>query len=346
MDIFRRLKMSFINECYAIIRRRTKDMFYISLNNDGLYYNYYDTNNNLVHRDKLISDIDINFTKYSFSIDKDDNIYCIYCDKSLQILECKNNSKIFTQKESITYNFKKFGLAFPYVKYIHNNAHIFYYVFNNSSTNTCALFHHYKNNDYWIENKIDFINHLVLDSFTVLWNESVPTIFYLKLVNGCEEVFASRFNSGTFCWSDPIQITSSGKNKIYLDIIRDSMNFYHICFCEYIKNGYVVKHISGYLNENKFNIDTSSYLSEPSTCMYPSLVKTDNTLFVSWVNFNKLFTSSSDNLGKTWSHSTIDELSTEDDFIRSAFYSNYEKDLKYNVSHVFSTLNDVGILGI
>ena len=229
---------------------------------------------------------------------------------------------------------------------MYNNAHIFYYVFNNSSTNTCALFHHYKNNDYWIENKIDFINHLVLDSFTVLWNESVPTIFYLKLVNGCEEVFASRFNSGTFCWSDPIQITSSGKNKIYLDIIRDSMNFYHICFCEYIKNGYVVKHISGYLNENKFNIDTSSYLSEPSTCMYPSLVKTDNTLFVSWVNFNKLFTSSSDNLGKTWSHSTIDELSTEDDFIRSAFYSNYEKDLKYNVSHVFSTLNDVGILGI
>ena len=70
------------------------------------------------------------------------------------------------------------------------------------------------------------------------------------------------------------------------------MNFYHICFFLYIKNGYVVKHISGYLNENKFNIDTSSYLSEPSTCMYPSLVKTDSIISVSWVNFNKLFTSS------------------------------------------------------
>ena len=80
--------------------------------------------------------------------------------------------------------------------------------------------------------------------------------------------------------------------------------------------------------------------------MYPSLVKTDSIISVSWVNFNKLFTSSSDNLGKTWSQSTIDESSTEDDFIRSAFYSNYEKDSKYNVSHVFSTLNDVGILGI
>ncbi|MPN54163.1 hypothetical protein SDC9_201832 [bioreactor metagenome] len=42
----------------------------------------------------------------------------------------------------------------------------------------------------------------------------------------------------------------------------------------------------------------------------------------------------------------MDEYSAEDKFIRSAFYSNYKEDLKYNVSNVFSTLNDVGILGI
>ena len=124
------------------------------------------------------------------------------------------------------------------------------------------------------------------------------------------------------------------------------MNLYHLCFCEYVKNGYVVKHISGYLNENKFNIDTSSYLGEPSTCMYPSIVKVDNTIFISWVNFNKLFTSSSKNSGQSWSQPVVDEYSTEDEFIRSSFYSNYEEDLKYNISHVFSTLNDVGILGI
>ena len=223
--------MSFINECYTIIIRNNKDMLYIYLGDDGLYYDYYDSDNNLIHRDKLINDTQINFTRYSFSIDTNDNVYCIYCDKSLQILECKNNAKTFVQKESITYNFKKFGLAFPHVKYINDNTHILYYVFNNSSANTCALFHHYKHNDYWIENKIDFINYLVLNDFAVLWNESVPIVFYLNLVNGCEEVFASIFNLGTFCWSDPIQITNSGKNKIYLSVIRDIMNFYHLCFC-------------------------------------------------------------------------------------------------------------------
>ena len=338
--------MSFINECYAIVRRKNKDMLYIYLRNNGLYYKYYDSNNNLVHKDILINNTDIDFTKYSFSLDEDDNIYCIYCDKSLQILECKNNSNTFIPKESITYNFKKFGLAFPYIKYINDSVHIFYYVFNNESTNTCALFHHYKENNYWIENKIDFINHLVLNNFVVLWNGLAPTIFYLKLINGCEEVFASKFNLGTFCWSDPIQITNSNKNKIYLDVIRDSMNFYHLCFCEYVKNGYVVKYINGYLNNNKFEMDTSSYLSQPSTCMYPSLLKKDNKLFVYWVNFNKLFTSYCENNGKTWCDPSIDEYSIKDDFVRSAFLSNYKDDLGYNINHVFSTSNEVGILGI
>ena len=246
------------------------------------------------------------------------------------------------------YLVKRFMLkeAIIHVKYIEDNPHIFYYVFNNNSTNTCALFHHYKHKDYWIENKIDFINHIVLNNFTVLWNGFIPTIFYFNLVNGCEEVFASRFNLGTFTWSDPIQITNSGHNKLYLSAIRDNINFYHICFCEYENNGYIVKYINGYLSENKFNLKTSSYLSEPSTCMYPELIKNNSKLLLSWVNYNKLFTCTSTNDGLTWSKPNIDEYSLEDNFIRSTFYSNYKDDLEYNISHVFSTLNDVGILGL
>ena len=338
--------MSFLNECCGIIRRSQKDMFYMYLGSDGLYYNYYDAKGYIVHKDKLISDMDLDFTRYSFALDKNNNIYCIYCDKCLQIIECKDNSYIFTQKEHITYNHKKFSLLFPYVKYVDYNPHIFYYVFNNNSTNTCALFHHYKYNNQWIENKIDFITHIVLDNFLVLWNETVPTIFYFNLINGCEEIFASRFNLGTFVWSDPVQITNTGKNKLYLSGIRDNINFYHLCFCEHEENGYIVKYISGYLNENKFNLDICSYLNQPSIYMYPSLIKVDNILLISWVNFNKLFTCSSKDFGKSWSEPKIDEYSTEDKFIRSSFHSNYEEDLKYNVSYVFSTLNDIGILGI
>ena len=40
------------------------------------------------------------------------------------------------------------------------------------------FFHHYKHDDYWIKNKIDFINTIMLDNFTVLWNEVAPTILF------------------------------------------------------------------------------------------------------------------------------------------------------------------------
>ncbi len=39
--------MSFINKCSTIIRRSSKDMFYIHLDK-GISYNYYDKNNELV----------------------------------------------------------------------------------------------------------------------------------------------------------------------------------------------------------------------------------------------------------------------------------------------------------
>ena len=58
----------------------------------------------------------------------------------------------------------------------------------------------------------------MLDNFTVLWNEVAPTIFYLNLVNGCEEIFSSRFNLGTFTWSEPVQIKNTGHNKLYLNL--------------------------------------------------------------------------------------------------------------------------------
>ena len=48
--------MSFINERYAIIRRSDKNMFYMYLGNDGLYYNYYDADGCIVHKGKLISE--------------------------------------------------------------------------------------------------------------------------------------------------------------------------------------------------------------------------------------------------------------------------------------------------
>ncbi len=338
--------MSFINDRNTIIRRSNKDMFYFYLKDNCLCYNYYNNQICILYENKLINNVDSSFSKYHISLDEKDSIYCIYCDTNLHILRCKVNSYTFDEIECIDYDSNNFSLDFTYIKYIDDNAHIFYYAFNKNNTGICGLFHSYKNNNNWIENKIDLINYIVLDDFTVLWNESRPTIFYLNLVDGCEEVFCCRFDLEKLSWSKPLQITHSNINKLYLNIIMDNLNFYHICFCEQTQNGFQVKYINGYLDETKFENINSSYVSNSSTCMYPSLVKINDTLFVSWVDFNKLFTSNSKNNGLDWSEPIFDNYSVQDDFVRCIFYSNYKDDLEFNTSYVFSMFNEIGILGL
>lgn len=336
--------MSFINKYSTIIRLSNKNICNIYCDNN-VRFDYFDQNKNLVSSNYIPNSSGLDFTNSYFNLDNNDNIYGIYKDNSLNLIEIKNNVNEIIRKEILTYNYKKFDVIFPYIKILNNNIHILYYVYNNNSSKTCALFHHYNKNKVWTENKIDFINHIVLDSFKVLWINNNPIIFYLKLINGYEEVFCSRFNESTLSWSNPIQITNSGKNKLYLSVLKDSMNFYHFTFCENINNGYVVKYINGYLNEYNLDVNTSLYISEPSTCMFPNLIKHKSKLSLMWVNHERLYSCYSFDLGKSWSKPTVDYFSLYEDFTRSNFISNYKDDLDYNSTDIFNTYKTIDLIG-
>lgn len=336
--------MSFFNNCSTIIRRSNKDMFFIRLE-DGITFDYFNCENELVSSQKIFPKTNIDFTNFYLSLDKDDNIYGIYNDGSLFMIEIPKDSTKVSSKEFLSYDNEKFDISFPYIKCLDDSTHILYYVYDTNYSNACALFHHYKQRDCWIENKIDFIDNILLDDFSVISNQNSLVVFYFKLVDYHEELFFSQFNSSNLTWSKPIQITNSGNNKVYLSILKDSMNFYHISFCEKIDSGYVVRYINGYLNEGSFDIEISNSLTKPSTCMYPSLLKKGSIIYLMWVDFGRLNTSISYDLGKTWSNQKTDEFSVEDDFVRARFISNYKDDLPYNASCIFTTSSAVEILG-
>lgn len=335
--------MSFINECSTIIRRSSKEMFNFC-SQKSLYYNYFDMNGDLVFSNNIINK-SLNFTDYYFTLDFNDDIYGIYKDDSLKMFEISNKNNKFSTYDVLTYDNNNFDVLFPSVKKLNNTTHIFYYVMSNNSSNTCALFHHYNDGTSWVENKIDFIDFIVLNNYVVSWTLDSPTIFFLNLVNGYEEVFFSRFVKDSLTWTNPVQITNSNKNKVYLSILKDDMNFYHISFCENIDNGYSIKYINGYITDKSFSLISSTYVTGPSACMFPSFIKHSSTLYIMWVNFNRLNTSYSNDLGKTWSEHEIDEFSVEEDFTRALFFSNYKEDISYSVSSVFTSINDIAILG-
>lgn len=336
--------MGFINNCSTIIRRSDKDMFYIYYDN-GIVFDYYNSNSEFVFSNKICDNSSIDFSNYFFTIDKNDNVYGIYNKDSLKMIEIPRYSHTYKEKTILNYDSHKFNILFPYIHTIDDSIHVIYYVYNNTSHNSSALFHHYRHNGVWTESKIDFINQIVMDNFVVIWTQNSPIVFYYNLVNGYEELFVSRFNSSTVTWSNPVQITNSKQNKLYLSILKDNMNFYHISYCENDGNGYAIKYINGYLNETSMDINVSTYVTGSSTCMYPTLIKENSLIYLMWVNYGRLHTSVSSTLGKEWSEHNIDDASIEEDFVRANFFSNYIKDANYNVGSVFTTCDDIGILG-
>lgn len=337
--------MSFFNNSSTIIRNSNKNVFSIYCDevNQKLICRCFDGDYNL-YNSITILDKFIDFTNYSVSLGKDDSLYGVYKDNSLKYFEISNQGSISTN-DIFTFNDSKFDLLFPYIKIIDSNLHLFYYVFNNDSPGICALFHHYKSNGVWIENKIDFVNHALLNNYSISWVNNSPIIFYLNMVDKYEEVFLSRFDCNSLTWSNPLQITNSKKNKVYLSVLKDTINFYHLTFCENNNNAYSVKYINGYLMDDGLDIHNATYISNPSTCMYPSIIKNKSDLYLMWVEYGRLNTCFSNDLGNTWTNYVTDKYSVEEDFIRATFLSNYKDDLLYNTTSVFTTSNDIGLLG-
>lgn len=332
--------MGFFNECSYIIRKSNKDMILINSDN-RLYYQYF-KNSNLKVNSEYITNFPIDFSNYYFDIDSSDNLYGIFLDNKINILKFNNDN--FTKFRTIDYDFKNYNISFPFIKFIDNKIHIFYYLTNKNYPIT-ILFHHYNNGNSWYENKIDFINLPILDNFTVYFNQNTPTIFYLKENNGFPQVYCSKFNLENLMWDKPICITNSLENKIYLSVLKDKLNFYHISYCESFKYKYNIKYLNGYLNNQSFDVNINKLLFKDSLYLYPSLLKYNNSLFLSYIYKNILYTCYSKDLGVNWSNPFEDTLSINDKFIRAFFKTNYNPDKNYISTNVFITKSPFGILG-
>lgn len=334
--------MGFFNECSYIIRKSNKDMILIKSDN-GLKYKYFKNSTSITNSEDITL-VPINFSNYYFDIDENDNVYGIYLDSQINILKLNNNSNKFSILHKIDYDYKNYTITFPYIKFINNDIHIFYYLSNKNHATT-ILFHHYNNGKKWIENKVDFINLPVLDNFTIYFNENVPTIFYFRENNEFPQVYCCNFNLNNLSWNDPICITDSLENKIYLSVLKDKLNFYHITYCESNEFKYCIKYLNGYLNNNSFDKNINKFITDTSLYLYPSILKYNSSIFISYNYKNILYTRYSDDLGLNWSEAYEDEFSINDKFIRAYFKSNYSPDKNYISTNVFITKKPFGILG-
>ncbi|MCR8744521.1 hypothetical protein [Romboutsia lituseburensis] len=324
--------MSFFNDAYIFIRKSDKTINVFDLNKHILY-NRLDSNLNNLYSD-IIIDGDFSFADTWFDITDNDTIYGVINDKKGKLININITNDNFINTTIFKYDHYNYFIKFPYIKNLLGSNHIIYYVINKNKPT--KLIHIYKQNNVYKKNIIDYINHNILTNFIITWNYNIPTIFYFKVVDNSEELFTSTFDLTRLKWSNPIQITNSKKNKIYLSVIQSKECVYHISYSEDNSGKYIYRYFSLHIDDYTFKTYNPNYLSSNIMCLFPSLVESNSILYAYWVEYYNLYTCKSYDFGATWSKPTLINYSSSKPVLIYGFKSNLKSDKKYNLSSFFT----------
>lgn len=335
--------MPFIKEFETILRKADKSIYKLSLTN-GITCSYIDPNLNLISSNNILKG-KYNIYDVWFDLDINNTMYGIINDKVSGYLSYINMDDTIRKCNLIKYNKDRFKVMFPYIKKTNTNHHIIYYLIDNKLNSTCDLIDYYKKDGQYIPNKIDTLNFGILSNFIVTWNNNIPTIFYFKLIDGYEEVFSSTLDVYTNTWSTPLQITNTKRNKLYLSVVREYANLYHIVFSENFFNKYRCHYINGYLEDDSFNTSKSLLIGNTIGCTFPHLIQYNSIIYIQWIEYHDLYTCYSNNFGHSWSNPILDETGSKLPFTRYQFISNSDTDSDYKLSTVFGCKDSIKLLG-
>lgn len=335
--------MSFIENFESLIKKSNNYISNITLDDGITLYNY-DSNFNLLSSKKLI-DGDFSFADYWFDINKSDLLYGLINDKNGSFMHYYINDNFIIKNNILKYNPNKITIKFPYIKNINGITHIIYFELHKGAE-YCNLIHYCKKDNKWFKYKVDSINYKILTNFVVVLNNCNPIIFYLKILNGSEEVVYSIFDLATNSWSTPSQITNTNKEKVYLSVIKSSNDFYNIIYSENNLNGYYCTYINGYIGNNKFITNNSITISNNVTCVFPHLIEYKNNLYAQWLEYNNLYTSISKDSGISWSKKILFDSISNIPFSCYSFKHNKSNNDIYNLNNMFSYEKSLKMIGI
>ncbi|MDR3596485.1 hypothetical protein [Clostridium sp.] len=333
--------MSFTRRFHTLIQKPNQNIIINSLDTSIKIQNF-SLNSNLISSKKIISG-KYSFIDVWFDIDEYGNVYGLINAEKNSLMHLYINDKVIIKNTLFKYDYNTFTIAFPYIKTINSSTHIVYYSMENSNLSKCTLVHYYKCKNSWIENKIDITRFHILTNFVVLFENSTPTIFYLNIINGYEELFYSTFDLNNSTWSKPMQITNSRKLKVYLSVIKYNTGIYHITYSENNSNQYYCNYINASIKDDTFTILKDTIISKSIACTFPNILQYNEILYIQWIENHSLYYSFSYNLGATWSEPTIDKASSDYPFNRYIYKSTNNN---INTYSIFSSEKSFNILGI
>ena len=335
--------MSFIKQSSILIRNSLNDLYTVSVEN-GISINYVNSNFEIKKNKKILSDISSLSTIY-FDIASNNDIYGLFTEKNKFLNYLHINSSTIYKTLILKYDTNKYKIKFPFIKHLDDKVHIIYYEINKKKSHFSTLVHYYKKNNIWVKSNIDFLNYTLLNNFEVIINESNLKIYYFKLIDRYEELFVATYSFDKEKWDTPIQITFSKKTKVYLSVLIDSKNIYHIVYSEKNQNQFYCKYINLFFENKIPHIQSNIFLSTKIPSLFPNLIKYNDILYCQWMEYNHLYSTCSLNNGESWTDIKLFNEIYNYSFTQFIFKSNANKDELLNAPKFYSYTNSLKLLG-
>lgn len=337
--------MTFERKFNTLIQKYNKNII-IKISDNNITLQNLNSNFDLLSSREILNG-NYSFIDVWFDINEDDDtIYGIINSEKNSLIHLYINNKVIIKNTLLNYDSKLFDIKFLYIKKLNGSTHIIYYLINKYNMNHCTLIHYYKEKNTWIKTKIDTLQYNILTNFIVIFENSIPTIFYLKVMNGCEELFTSTFDSNMKIWTTPIQLTSSHKFKVYLSAIKSVNGSYHITYSENNYGRYYCNYINVSLDKNAFTTSINKTINETVACTFPNIIEHKQTLYIQWIEYNTLNYCVSYDCGKTWTKPILDKTSSDYDFCCYSYKCNTSNKKRDNFATIFACNEPFKILGI
>jgi len=326
--------MAFINAIQTILRKSNGNILNFYVKDNILYFREFNYCVGWNKQVPLLNDVIHN--QIDIKIDKNDEIYGVAKKENGEFMYIHSKDNRLVTKKLFDYKDEIYFIKYPQIFKNKNDIHLIYYIKHKHGLSSWGIVHNFFDGEEWSQNTITIVEATkIINPFSVFQTIKGLGIYYFHLVNGYEEIFYTFFNYKERYWTEPIQITNTKNNKLYLNSLIDG-DIHHLTWSEFINNNLIVQYLRISI---KNCIENIIPLSEPMNCSFPLFVKTNNILWNIWTETDKIVSCYSYDNGVNWSKPII-TLDNNIDFLRYKFYSNYYQDkISYKLKETFGTYN-------
>jgi hypothetical protein len=188
------------------------------------------------------------------------------------------------------------------------------------------IYHHYYNDQEWKTFVVQDIKRKnLLNSFQIIKNEEILMLGFYDFLKDQEQIYIKEFDLEKEQWKNSIEITSSSKEKLYLDMFVEKNRILHVAYSEYVEGNLVIKYEKYKFENNQIKKLIEKILSNPSNCSYATFVKQNEKLWVIWTEYEQVVSCFTEDNGKTWSEPYLWKESKTIDFFRYKFNTNAQE---------------------